>query len=67
MSAATFPPASVARHAVPSGAIPFDSARPRHGLGGALRAVRVFAGAAFDVVLLGDYPEGAEDAGVRRR
>ncbi|GAA2270498.1 hypothetical protein GCM10010145_01180 [Streptomyces ruber] len=66
MSAATFTPAPVARHAVPSGAIPFDSARRRPGPGGALRAVGVFAGAAFDVILLGDYAEG-EEAGVRRR
>jgi hypothetical protein len=35
-----------------------------HRLGEALRAVRVFAGAAFDVIILGAY--GAE-AGVRRR
>ena len=30
----------------------------------ALRAIRVFAGAAFDVVILGEF---AEEAGVRRR
>ncbi|MFI6037705.1 hypothetical protein ACIBBD_26710 [Streptomyces sp. NPDC051315] len=36
----------------------------RHRLGGALRAVRVFAGAAFEVIVLGEY---AEEAGVRRR
>ncbi|MET9255722.1 hypothetical protein ACGFZL_15165 [Streptomyces sp. NPDC048182] len=33
-------------------------------LGEALRAVRTFAGAALDVVLLGEY---GEEAGVRRR
>ncbi|MFE4665375.1 hypothetical protein ACFRI7_14035 [Streptomyces sp. NPDC056716] len=36
----------------------------RHRIGEAVRAVRVFAGAAFDVVILGEY---AEEAGVRRR
>ncbi|CAM5653570.1 hypothetical protein [Streptomyces aurantiogriseus] len=36
----------------------------RHRLGEALRAVKVFAGAAFDVILLGEY---GEEAGVRRR
>jgi hypothetical protein len=38
--------------------------RHRHRLGDALRAVRVFAGAAFDVAVLGEYDE---EAGVRRR
>ncbi|MFE2040804.1 hypothetical protein ACFXAZ_07685 [Streptomyces sp. NPDC059477] len=36
----------------------------RHRIGEAVRAVRVFAGAAFDVIILGEY---AEEAGVRRR
>ncbi|MFJ8645873.1 hypothetical protein ACIRNI_07095 [Streptomyces sp. NPDC093546] len=36
-------------------------------LGNALRAIRVFAAAAFEIVLLGAYAEGAEAAGVRRR
>ncbi|MET8822749.1 hypothetical protein [Streptomyces rochei] len=36
----------------------------RHRFGDAVRAVRVFAGAAFDVVILGEY---GEEAGVRRR
>lgn len=35
-----------------------------HRIGDALRAVRVFAGAAFDVVILGEY---GQEAGVRRR
>ncbi|CAL9458186.1 hypothetical protein SUDANB58_02592 [Streptomyces sp. enrichment culture] len=42
----------------------------RHRLGDALRAVRVFAGAAFDVVVLGEcgeYGEHGGEAGVRRR
>ena len=63
MSAATITPAPV-RH-VPSGATALDGSRPaRHRVGDALRAVKVFAGAAFGVVLLGEY---GEDAGVRRR
>lgn len=35
----------------------------RHRFGDALRAVKVFAGAALDVVVLGEY---GEEAGVRR-
>jgi hypothetical protein len=46
-----------------SGATPVAGSH-RHRLGDALRAVRVFAGAAFDVVILGEY---GEEAGVRRR
>lgn len=34
-----------------------------HRLGDILRAIKVFAGAAFDVVILGEY---GEEAGVRR-
>ncbi|MFG2128903.1 hypothetical protein ACGFNV_14045 [Streptomyces sp. NPDC048751] len=59
MSAATFTPAS----GRPSGATPLTDA-PRHPLGDALRAIRVFAGAAFDVIILGEY---GEEAGVRRK
>jgi len=63
MSAATITPAPV-RHA-PSGATALDgSGHRRHFLGDALRAVKAFAGAAFGVVLLGEY---SEEAGVRRR
>ncbi|MFF8959446.1 hypothetical protein [Streptomyces sp. NPDC014894] len=43
-----------------------DSAGDNHaaqGVGGALRALKVFAGAIFSVAVLGEY---AEDAGVRR-
>ncbi len=36
----------------------------RHRLGDAVHAIRVFAGAAFDVMILGEY---GEEAGVRRR
>ncbi|MDT0613799.1 hypothetical protein [Streptomyces lancefieldiae] len=60
MSAATIFPAPAPGRA--SGATPLAGSR-RHRLG-ALRAVRVFAGAAFDVVVLGAYDE---EAGVRRR
>ncbi|MFD9430509.1 hypothetical protein [Streptomyces sp. NPDC060002] len=59
MSAATFTPAP----GRPSGATSLYDTH-RHRLGDALRAMRVFAGAAFDVVILGEY---GEEAGVRRR
>ncbi|MFF8972378.1 hypothetical protein [Streptomyces sp. NPDC014995] len=59
MSTATLHPAP----GRPSGATSVSGIH-RHRLGDALRAVRVFAGAAFDVILLGEY---AEEAGVRRR
>ncbi|MET9427377.1 MULTISPECIES: hypothetical protein [unclassified Streptomyces] len=36
-------------------------------VGNALRAIKVFAAAALEVVLLGEYAEEAEAAGVRRR
>ncbi|MFI8189646.1 hypothetical protein ACIF8T_12735 [Streptomyces sp. NPDC085946] len=61
MSAATVFPAPAPGR--PSGATPVTGGR-RHLLGDVLRAVRVFAGAAFDVVVLGEY---GEEAGVRRR
>ncbi|WP_079102358.1 hypothetical protein [Streptomyces sp. TP-A0356] len=61
MSAATFSPVP-ARGGPPSGATALDSKPHRHPLGDALRAVRVFLGAAIDVVLLGEY---GEEAGVR--
>ncbi|MFI9171849.1 hypothetical protein [Streptomyces lincolnensis] len=59
MSAATFTPAP----GRPSGATSLSDTS-RHRLGDALRAMRVFAGAAFDVIILGEY---GEEAGVRRR
>ncbi|MDN0194159.1 hypothetical protein [Streptomyces sp. S.PNR 29] len=61
MSAAIISPAPAPGR--PSGAavLPGSHAHP---LGTALRALRVFAGAAFDVVILGEY---AEEAGVVRR
>jgi hypothetical protein len=60
MSAATFTPAP----GRPSGATPLSGVHGTHRLGYALRAVRVFAGAAFDVVILGEY---GEETGVVRR
>ncbi|WLW54126.1 hypothetical protein [Streptomyces sp. YU58] len=59
MSAATFTPAP----GRPSGATSLSDV-PRHRLGDALRAVRVFAGAAFDVIILGEY---GEETGIRRK
>jgi hypothetical protein len=65
MSAATLNPASgPARHRPPSGATTYDHRDHRHLLGDALRAVKVFASTAFDVLVLGEY---GEEAGVRRR
>jgi len=60
MSAATFTPAP----GRPSGATPLSDLHGTHRLGNALRAIRVFVGAAFDVVILGEY---GEEAGVRRK
>ncbi|MFI9152967.1 hypothetical protein [Streptomyces sp. NPDC053367] len=59
MSAATIGPVPLR----PSGASPV-AAGHRHRLGDALRALKVFAGAAIDVIILGEY---GEEAGVRRR
>ncbi|MFD7134010.1 hypothetical protein [Streptomyces sp. NPDC059894] len=64
MSAATVHPAPGPAPGRPSGATPLSGGGHRHLLGDALRALRVFAGAAFDVVVLGEY---GEEAGVRRR
>ncbi|MET9331865.1 hypothetical protein ABZX78_11770 [Streptomyces cellulosae] len=61
MSAATVHPTSPP--ARPSGAAPAEGSHP-HRVGDALRAVKVFLGAAFDVILLGEY---GPEAGVRRR
>ncbi|MFF9310641.1 hypothetical protein ACF1BS_06980 [Streptomyces sp. NPDC014748] len=61
MSAATLHhPAPPAR---PAGATAVQGSH-RHRLGDALRAVKVFAGAAFDVIILGEY---GEEAGVRHK
>ncbi|MFI6103759.1 hypothetical protein [Streptomyces sp. NPDC051310] len=58
MTTAAFPPDS-------SGATALGPDRhPSHRLGNALRAIKVFAEAAFGVVVLGEY---GPEAGVRRR
>ncbi|MDT0463596.1 hypothetical protein [Streptomyces gibsoniae] len=61
MSAVTFTPA---RHGPPTGATALEGKHQRHRLGDALRAAKVFLGAAIDVVLLGEY---GEESGVRSR
>jgi hypothetical protein len=61
MSAVTINPAP--GRPGPPGATPVLGSH-RHRLGDALRAVKVFAGAVFDVVVLGEY---GEEAGVRRK
>jgi hypothetical protein len=61
MSAATISPAPAPGR--PPGATAVTGSQ-RHRLGDALRAVRVFAGAAFDVIILGQY---GEEVGVVRR
>jgi hypothetical protein len=63
MSAATFSPVPD-RHGPPPGATALDAGHHRHWIGDALRAIKVFVGAAFEVVVLGEY---AEEAGVHRR
>ncbi|WP_030864501.1 hypothetical protein [Streptomyces sp. NRRL S-37] len=61
MSAATLHPTTPPVR--PTGTAPALGGHP-YRLGGALRAVRVFLGAAFDVMILGEYDE---EVGVRRR
>ncbi|OUD02467.1 hypothetical protein [Streptomyces swartbergensis] len=61
MSAATFSPAPAPGR--PPGATAVTGSHS-HRLGDALRAVKVFAGAAFDVIILGQY---GEEVGVVRR
>ncbi|MGW4567877.1 hypothetical protein ACWEN3_37700 [Streptomyces sp. NPDC004561] len=60
MSAATI--SSVPVHP-PTGATAVDGA-PRHLLGSVLHAIKVFAEAAFGVVVLGEY---GEETGIRRK
>ncbi|MYV39753.1 hypothetical protein GT030_12960 [Streptomyces sp. SID1328] len=60
MSAATLHPAPPR----PSGATAVAGGGHRHILGEALRAIKVYAQAAFGVVILGEY---GEEAGVHRR
>ena len=65
MSAATFIPAQAPGRPGPaSGATAIDNTHHRHRMAAALRAIKVFAGAAFGVVVLGEY---AEEAGIRSR
>ncbi|EGG43837.1 hypothetical protein SGM_6178 [Streptomyces griseoaurantiacus M045] len=64
MSAASFSPAP-GRRTPPAGTTTLrNGTASRHRFGDAVRAVTAFAGAALDVVILGEY---AEEAGVRRR
>ncbi len=60
MSAATISPSPVRP---PSGATAVDGPH-HHPLGNALRALKVFAEAAFSVAILGEY---GEEAGIRRK
>ncbi|MGX4691387.1 hypothetical protein [Streptomyces sp. JNUCC 63] len=60
MSTATIHPAHAAR---PAGATAVQGCH-HHRLGNALHAVKVFAGAVFDVVILGEY---GEEAGMRHK
>ncbi|GAA1423562.1 hypothetical protein GCM10009601_26970 [Streptomyces thermospinosisporus] len=62
MSAAAIHPATPPGRP-PAGATPLRGEH-HHPLGDALRAVKVFLRAAFDVIVLGEY---AEEAGVRRK
>lgn len=52
MNTASFTPSAQGAHA---GATALDHDHARHGLGNALRVLKVFAGAAVSVVLLGEY------------
>ncbi|GAA2223012.1 hypothetical protein GCM10010232_04350 [Streptomyces amakusaensis] len=61
MNTATFATSAHASRATTGGS-DGDNHAPQ-GVGGALRALKVFAGAIFSVAVLGEY---AEDAGVRR-
>ncbi|MEU6403147.1 hypothetical protein [Streptomyces sp. NPDC046985] len=63
MSAAILHPSHPGSAARPSGATAVRGSH-HHLLGAALHAVKVFAGAAFDVVILGEY---GEEAGVRHK
>ncbi|MFH7593518.1 hypothetical protein WDV06_00230 [Streptomyces racemochromogenes] len=59
MSTATFTPIQGGR---PRGATAIASHHPRHRVGDALRAVKVFAAAAVSVVVLGEYSDYSEHA-----
>ncbi|MFC9652474.1 MULTISPECIES: hypothetical protein [unclassified Streptomyces] len=65
MSTATFTPAHAPHGSQPPGATATGSVpHHAHHLGNALRAVKVFVSAAFNVAVLGEY---AEEAGIKRR
>ncbi|MGW0549770.1 hypothetical protein [Streptomyces altiplanensis] len=65
MASATFTPGPSTHHTRPAGATAAGAApHPGHRIGDALRAVKVFVGAAFGVAVLGEY---AQEAGVKRR
>ncbi|MER0447348.1 hypothetical protein ABR738_22835 [Streptomyces sp. Edi4] len=57
MTTATFPQA-------PAPSVSSAAPHRTHKIGDAVRAAKVLAGAAFSVVVMGEF---AEDAGVRRR
>lgn len=63
MSTATYTPVQGRR---PRGATATSDSRPRHSVGSVLRAAKVFAATAVSVVVLGEYAENTEDAGVIR-
>ncbi|MBT2398506.1 hypothetical protein [Streptomyces sp. ISL-100] len=64
MTSATFMSGPSARRNRPAGgATAIGAAHPSHRIGEALRAVKVFVGAAFRVAVLGEY---AQEAGVSR-
>ncbi|MDI3408427.1 hypothetical protein [Streptomyces cavernicola] len=62
MSSATFTPAP--GRDPTRGATAATGTRHSHRIGDALRAAKVYVGAAFSVVVLGEY---GEETGVRRR
>ncbi|OEJ26320.1 hypothetical protein BGM19_17645 [Streptomyces agglomeratus] len=65
MSATTFTPGPSARLDHPSGgATALAAGHSGRPFGAALRALKVFAAAAFSVAVLGEY---AQEAGVKRR
>ncbi|MBT2505336.1 hypothetical protein J7I98_05365 [Streptomyces sp. ISL-98] len=67
MSSATFAPGPSVHRTRPLGATALGAGHPVHVIGSALRAVRVFTGAAFSVAVLGEYREYGEEAGVKLR
>ncbi|MEU9401573.1 hypothetical protein [Streptomyces sp. SID4985] len=64
MSAAAIHPVHSLQARPPNGATALAGSSHRHLLGDALRAIKVYAQAAFGVAILGEY---GEEAGVVRR